>query len=126
VVSVRSAGTDGLHGNPAAHLAIEAAAAHGADIKDHRARVLDATMVKSADLVLAMEHYHLDRINRLLFFRHKHALLLGTFAPERAYPDIEDPYGLPFGAYETCTREILSCMPALIDQIRNQVDMKAS
>ena len=126
VVSVRSAGTHGLHGNRAEPFAVKAAAAHGADIGQHRARILDGTMVKSADLVLAMEQYHIDKINDLLFFRCKYAMLLGSFAAERENPEIEDPYGLPFNSYKTCASEIVACLPGLIDHIRRQVDMKAS
>ena len=126
VVLVRSAGTHGLHGNRAEPFAIKAAAAHGADISEHRASVLDAGMIRSADLVLAMEKYHIARINDLLFFRCKYALLLGTFAEKRENPEIEDPYGSPLGAYETCASEIAACMPGLIDHIRAQVDRKAS
>jgi protein-tyrosine phosphatase len=126
VVSVRSAGTHGLHGNRAEPFAIKAAAAHGADISEHRARILDGSMVRSADLVLAMEKYHIDKVNDLLFFRCKYALLLGTFAASRENPEIEDPYGMPLGAYEACAGEIAACLPGLIDHIRRQVDMKAS
>lgn len=126
VVAVQSAGTHGLHGNRAEPHAVKAAAAHGADISQHRARALDSGMVRSADLVLAMEKYHIDIINDLLFFRCKYALLLGTFAANRENPEIEDPYGLPFGAYESCAGEIVACLPGLIDHIRRQVDMKAS
>ncbi|WP_054699675.1 low molecular weight phosphatase family protein [Desulfosarcina cetonica] len=67
-VIVRSAGTHALHGNRAQPEAIMAAAAHGADINDHRASELDAAMVKSADLVLVMERFHLEQINNLFFF----------------------------------------------------------
>ncbi len=126
VVSIRSAGTHGLHGNRAEPFAVRAAAAHGVDISHHRARVLDAGMIRSADLVLAMEKYHIDKINDLLFFRCKYALLLGTFAEKRENPEIEDPYGAPLGAYETCAGEIAACLPGLIDHIRAQVDRKAS
>ena len=126
VVLVRSAGTHGLHGNRAEPFAVKAAAAHGADIGDHRARILDAGMIRSADLVLAMEKYHIDKINDLLFFRCKYAMLLGTFAAKRENPEVEDPYGLPFGAYETCASEIAACLPGLIDNIWRQVDRKAS
>ena len=126
LVSVRSAGTHGLHGNRAEPFAVMAAAAHGADIGEHRARILDAAMIRSANLVLAMERYHIDKINDLLFFRCKYALLLGTFAEKRENPEIEDPYGSPFGAYETCASEIVACLPGLIDYIRQQVDRKAS
>lgn len=117
LVAVRSAGTHGLHGNRAEPFAVRAAAAQGADISGHRARILDETMVRSADLVLAMENDHLDRIDDLLFFSCKTARLLGTFAPQRRNPAIADPYGLPFRAYETRAGEIVACMPALIDHI---------
>ena len=123
LVFVSSAGTHGLHGNRAEPFAVKAASAHGADISGHRAGALNATMIRSADLVLAMENFHIDMINDLLFFRCKYARLLGTFAPERESPEIEDPYGLPYGAYETCASEIAACMPALIDHIRHQLEM---
>ena len=126
VVTVRSAGTHGLHGNRAEPFAVRAAAAHGADISEHRARILDAGMIRSADLVLAMEKYHIDRINDLLFFSCKYALMLGAFAADRPHPEIEDPYGSPFDVYQTCAREIVACMPGLIDDIGRKVDRKAS
>ena len=126
VVSVRSAGTHGLHGNRAEPFAVRAPAAHGADISQHRASILDAGMIRSADLVLAMERYHIDRINDLLFFRCKYAQLLGSFAEKRENPEIEDPYGAPLGAYETCASEIAAYMPGLIAHIRAQAGRKAS
>ncbi|WP_319526592.1 low molecular weight protein-tyrosine-phosphatase [uncultured Desulfosarcina sp.] len=120
-VAVGSAGTHGLHGNRAEPLAVRAAAAHSVDISDHRARTLDGPLIRSADLVLAMERYHLDKINDLLFFRCKTALLLGNFDERREKPEIEDPYGLAFDAYQTCANEIAACMPGLIDFIRQKV-----
>jgi len=120
-VTVRSAGTYGLHGNRAEPLAIRAAAAHGVDISNHRARILDAPLIRSADLVLAMQRYHLDTINDLLFFRCKNAFLLGKFDERRENPEIEDPYGLAFDAYQACANEIAACMPGLIDHIRQKV-----
>jgi protein-tyrosine phosphatase len=122
-VTVRSAGTHGLHGNRAEPFAVMAAAGYGADISGHRARILDAAMIRGADLVLAMEKYHINKINDLLFFRCRYALLLGSFDADRDHPDIEDPYGRPFADYETCAVEIHACMPALIDHIRRQAKM---
>lgn len=125
-VSVRSAGTHGLHGNQAEPFAIEAAAAYGADISGHRARILDAAMVRGADLVLTMEQYHIRKINDLLFFRCKYALMLGSFSVDRDNPEIEDPYGQALDAYKTCADELATCMPALIDHLRQQVERGAS
>lgn len=124
-VTVRSAGTHGLHGNRAEPFAIQAAAAYGADITGHRARILDGPMIRSADLVLAMENYHLKKINDLLFFRCRYAELLGSFASQETNPEIEDPYGLPLAAYETSAREIAACMPGLIKAIQEKVKEKA-
>ncbi len=120
-VHVGSAGTHGLHGNRAEPFAIEVAASYGADIGDHRARFLDSQLVKSADLILAMENHHLDAIHDMLFFRCKYAHLLGNFAPDRKIGEIGDPYGGPQAAYETCAKDILACMPGLIDYIRHKV-----
>jgi len=125
-VTVRSAGTHGLHGNRAEPLAIRAAAAHGVDISDHRARMLDAPLIRSADLVLAMERFHLDRIDDLLIFRCKYSLMLGKFDEQRENAEIEDPYGLAFDAYQTCAKELAACMPGLIDFIRQKVKAKSS
>jgi len=125
-VTVRSAGTHGLHGNRAEPFAIQAADAHGADISGHRARILDAPMIRSADLVLAMENYHLRKINDLLFFNCRYAQLLGSFDSRRENPEIEDPYGLPLTAYQTSAREVAACMPGLIEVVREKVGGKAS
>lgn len=121
VVSIGSAGTHGLHGNRADPFAVAAAASHGADISSHRARLLDAALVRSVDLILAMENIHLSSINSLLFWRCSSAHLLGEFAAQRENPEIEDPYGAPLIAYETCASEIVACMPAVIDHILRRI-----
>ena len=125
LVSVRSAGTHGLHGNRAEPLAVKAAASHGADISNHRARILDAKMIRSADLVLGMEKYHIDYINSLLIFRCGYARLLGMFVPQNESPEIDDPYGLEFNAYKTASNEIMACIPGLIDYMRDRLGIKA-
>jgi protein-tyrosine phosphatase len=126
VVSVRSAGTHGLYGNRAEPFAVRAAAAYGADISGHRARMLDAGMIRSADLVLAMEREHLEGINNLLFLRCKYADLIGAYANLPEAPEIRDPYGHAFEAYETSAAAIVDCIPGLIDHIRRQVEQKSS
>ena len=59
ILTVSSAGTDALHGNQATALAIQAMKQYGIDISHHRARRLNRSMVAEADLILAMEQYHL-------------------------------------------------------------------
>ncbi len=125
-VNVRSAGTQGLHGNQAQPFAIQAVAEYGVDISGHRARLIDAQMVRSADLVLAMENHHLYSMNRLLIFRCKYAYLLGSYAPKRPNLEIEDPYGLPLNAYATCAGEIVDCFPVLVDEIESLMESRTS
>jgi protein-tyrosine phosphatase len=113
-VSVHSAGTQGLHGNRAEPNAVLASAKYGADIHQHWARLLDAKMVRASDLVLVMETFHLKIVHQFFLFRCKYAKLLGSFDEGRSYPEIEDPYGLPLAAYETCAQEIVDCLPGVI------------
>jgi protein-tyrosine-phosphatase len=126
LVSVRSAGTHGLYGNRAEPHAVRAAAERGADISGHQARILNAAMIRSADLVLAMEQFHIDQINSRLFFRCKYAQLLGSFAPQRENPEIQDPYGFPYAAYAAAADAILECTPGLIEYIQRRIEKKAS
>ena len=125
-VAVHSAGTQGLHGNRAEPHAVLASANHGADISHHRARLLDPRMVRASDLVLVMEHFHLEIVNQLFLFGCKYAKLLGSFDPNRPYPEIEDPYGLPMEAYDTCVREIGDCIPGVIAHIEAAMGRKTA
>jgi protein-tyrosine phosphatase len=43
---------------PATPDAIRAASAHAVDIRDHRSRIIDASMVSAADLIIGMERMH--------------------------------------------------------------------
>lgn len=123
---VSSAGTHGLHGNMADAFAIQAAAAHGVDISGHRARLLDARMIRSADLVLAMEKQHITDINSQLLFRCKHLKLLGEFSTDAEPFEIKDPYGSAYGDYEATANDILRCLPGLISFIHTRLSRKAS
>jgi protein-tyrosine-phosphatase len=90
-VDVDSAGTWALEGRPPTPLAVDAVAAMGVDIGDHRARTVTAEDLQEADLVLVMEEAH----RRSLFYlapelSHK-VFLLSEMAGE--HEEIADPYG---------------------------------
>ena len=59
-VELASAGTHGWSGSGASPESVEAAAERGADISGHLARRLDAEILESSDLVLAMCAEHRD------------------------------------------------------------------
>jgi protein-tyrosine phosphatase len=62
---VRSAGTAGWQGSEATHEAIAAAGERGVDIGSHRARILDRTLVRDADLVVCMAAEHREAVASL-------------------------------------------------------------
>jgi protein-tyrosine phosphatase len=61
-VRVASAGTQAVPGASATPPTIRAAAALGADLSQHRSRVVDARVVAAADLVLTMERAHVRAV----------------------------------------------------------------
>jgi protein-tyrosine phosphatase len=63
--SVRSAGTAGWEGSGATREAIAAAGERGIDIESHRARTLDRSLVRDADLVVCMAAEHREAVASL-------------------------------------------------------------
>ncbi|NLW07860.1 MAG: low molecular weight protein arginine phosphatase, partial [Clostridia bacterium] len=57
-IPIASAGIAARAGDPATPAAVEALAAMGIELGDHRARSLEAVMVHSADTILAMTARH--------------------------------------------------------------------
>jgi protein-tyrosine phosphatase len=63
--TVRSAGTAGWEGSGATAEAIAAAGERGVDIGSHRARILDRSLVRDADLVVCMAAEHRETVTNL-------------------------------------------------------------
>jgi len=100
-VVVRSAGTGAPQGSPATALAIETAAAHGIDIKSHRATLLDAELLGESDLVLCMESAHAAAARRLAPEASDRIQLVSR--PDQGSGpdmDVQDPIGGTQAAYE--------------------------
>lgn len=87
-VAVHSAGLGALVGHAAAPFAIEVMAEHGVDINAHRARQLDADLVKQHELILVMEQWQKKEIEHLFPFARGRVHLLGKWG----VGDIADPY----------------------------------
>lgn len=94
---VHSAGLGALVGQPIEPTALALLAEHGHDGSGHRARQLDAEMLRQADLVLAMEPGHVERILALAPHVRGRVMLLGKWLDERA---ISDPYRQQREAFE--------------------------
>lgn len=114
-VTVRSAGTHGLDGEPAAPYALQAAAEMGVDITAHRARSLDREMVGRADLILVMEPFHREIVLRALAAGEQDKVrLLAHYDATTEADIVEDPYHQPLEAYRRCIGQIVRCVEGVV------------
>jgi protein-tyrosine-phosphatase len=122
IVTVSSAGTDALHGNQATPFAIQAMNHYGIDISGHRARRLARTMVVEADLILAMEHYHLKTIRAMQFFAAGKTYLWSHFDTPRISDEVPDPMGGTLDLYIGVAKLIRKCLGGIYSYLEERVD----
>ncbi len=96
-VSVASAGTLGMVGQPPFPLTLVVAEEGGLDLSAHRSRALSPYLVKEADAILVMTPGHREQILELHPAAEKKTHLLGSFRPGPRKKDedasIHDPVG---------------------------------
>lgn len=118
-VEVTSAGvSDEEHGNPIDRRAAQVLREAGYDASNHRAHQVGADEIRRADLVVAAEQRHVDRMLRLVPDA-TNLRLVSDFDPQ-ATPGqaLPDPwYGGMDGFHDTL-EVIERAMPALLDEIR--------
>lgn len=88
-IHVSSAGLKALVGRPMDDHAMQILKERGIDAAEHRARQLNATMLREADLVLAMERDHLAVVSRLAPEASGKMFLLDKW---KDASDVPDPY----------------------------------
>lgn len=113
-LEVSSAGLQALPGSPASFNAVRVAREYGISLEDHRARLLTASMVERADLLLVMEPHHRRRLVERYPQASSKVVLLRNFARygPRDRP-IADPYGVNPEAYRFCFQDIKECVESL-------------
>ena len=112
-VHIHSAGTHGLDDQPAASFAIQAAAEMGVDISGHRQ--LTPEIAKDADLILVMEPFHREIIERAVRPEKGDRLrLLADFETPRQSDTIDDPYNHSLAVYRACLNRIRNCLEGVI------------
>jgi protein-tyrosine phosphatase len=135
---ISSSGTWAVDGEPATEGAIAAMESRGIDLSFHRSKPFEPNRGREADLIIAMTSVHLREIDaalpgspvktRLLKELHEldvdedgtpaarlHSLLESPRPPWMRSLDLDDPMGLPFGAYEVCAAEIDRGIERLLD-----------
>ncbi|MDT8453439.1 MAG: low molecular weight protein-tyrosine-phosphatase [Gammaproteobacteria bacterium] len=99
---VASAGVGALVGHGADPLAVELLDEQGIDIRGHRARQLDAALVKEFELILVMEAWQQQEIESLYPFARGRVHLLGKWTQT----EIADPYKKPKASFVAAFEQI--------------------
>jgi protein-tyrosine-phosphatase len=113
--TVRSAGTWAQWERGASRYSIEVMEQQGYDIGSHRARMVDASLVETADLVLCMEMGHAEALRVEFPALADKIFLLSEMVGERY--SIPDPYGGPLKAYQQMVAELTKLIDEGLDQI---------
>ncbi|MBD8494106.1 low molecular weight phosphotyrosine protein phosphatase [Pseudomonas syringae] len=106
-VRVRSAGLHALVGEPMDGLARQVLHEHGVLAHKHQACQVERLMLRRADLILSMEHSHLQRLFRLAPEIRGRAFLIGQWQPTA---EIADPYRRAKTAFEQTYVHLSRCV----------------
>ncbi len=96
-ITVSSAGLGALVDKPVDASAAQVMAAAGLTLPEHRARQVTPEMLHAADLILAMEQRHLQKLHSLAPETRGKALLIGKWLDNAEVPD---PYRQQLPAFE--------------------------
>ena len=110
-MTVLSAGTHAVAGNPATEFAILASQEKGIDISGHSARPLDSALISSSDMILCMEPSHAEWVLSIDSSVYEKVYNLADFSGcEKRLKSIPDPYGCSLREYRVCFDEIDTCI----------------
>jgi len=115
-VDIASAGTSALEGSPASGFSLEVASDHGLDLSNHRARVLDRALVRSADLIVTMGVRHRDTVGTLDPDALEYTYLLTNFS-DHLHGEIPDPIGSGRDMYERTYLAIRDCIESMAGRL---------
>ena len=121
---VESAGTLGIEDAPASDEAVETLAKIGLDLTHHRSRGLRRDDIARSELILVMEHRHLEVLDHRFPARERGVYLLRAFEdgpdPTLGAPDLDDPIGLSPDVYQARFAEIRTAVDHLMIYLRNK------
>jgi protein-tyrosine-phosphatase/tRNA A37 threonylcarbamoyladenosine synthetase subunit TsaC/SUA5/YrdC len=108
---VQSAGLAAMMDDVASPEAVVVVGSYGADLNQHRSRLVTRDMLQRADQVLVMTRSHLRSLARVE--------LPGDCVPELLAPDgneVDDPIGGPLESYAACAEQILDSLRKRLPQ----------
>jgi len=111
-VNAISCGLSTIEEAPANADAVNAAHAKGFDLGHHKTLPIMYVMLRSTDLLIAMEPWQLEFLNKNLYRKHQYTLM-GLWA-KPVLPHIQDPYGSSKVYFEKCFDYIQESVNELI------------
>ncbi len=110
-----SCGLDTIEDAPANDNAIRMAKQLGFDLEGHKTRSITYLVLKKTDLLIAMEPWQAEFLQKGLTRQH-YRTLLGLWA-KPVFPYIQDPYGASPAYFEKCFRYIQKSVHELVEKI---------
>ncbi|MDR1388178.1 MAG: low molecular weight phosphotyrosine protein phosphatase [Propionibacteriaceae bacterium] len=105
--------SDEEEGNPMDPPARRTLERAGYDAAGHRAHTITPAEILSADLVVGVEPYHVERLRRLAPAA-DHIVLLSDYDPAHLGQAIVDPWGGPPAAFQATLTRVEAAMPGLL------------
>jgi protein-tyrosine-phosphatase len=115
-VKVSSAGTAAVDGAAASASAVEAARGSGIDISTHRSRLLNATMVREAALIVTMGEKHRHTVGVIDPGALAYTVRLSDFC-DHIDGDVADPFGGDIEVYRKTFNMIRECVEGLVEKL---------
>ncbi len=115
---ISSAGSSAQDGLPASSLAVKVAKARSVDLSNHKARLLNETLVKEADLIVAMGSNHRHTVGVIEPTALEYTYLLTSFFKDEE-GDVADPIGWSLEGYERTYMFIDKCVKEMKDKLQS-------
>jgi protein-tyrosine-phosphatase len=118
-LEVLSAGTFAVADLAATENAVLATQELGIDIASHRSRQVDAELLRSADLVLAVTRRHTEHLQMIAPDVSDRIYSLGEFAGAED-EEFSDPFGGPLEAYRETVRRLETALRAVVERLKRE------
>lgn len=115
-VAISSAGTHALLGNAPTEFAVIAARENGIDIKSHKARPLNRTLIGRSRVIFCMETSQVEWVLGMDVSASPRVFNLADFSGQRNLKQIQDPYGCSLRDFRQCFRDMDLCIRRFLDE----------
>ena len=126
-VTIQSAGTLGINGNPATLHAIAAAREKGVDISNHVSQGVNDQIIANADIVFTMADHHKEFLDRYYPRYKENFFLLKAFHSKGRKSknlSIKDPIGEGLKTYRQVISQIDEELERILPQLESMIDDK--